>query len=340
MHSAVPIYKSRKTARFIVMSIAAFAIAVLPSCELDLFNGGIAPDEGSLRVSIDRPQQSLRYTLLPNTDMDPDEYVIRGSGPADESFEESTSGESVEIHGLRAGEWDIEVSALNGEGAEIGFGMERTTVESEEMTGVTVVVQALAGTGALSLSVTWPDEEVLEPRLEAALATTDGEQSEIDFDLVEDGQAEYANDEIEAGYYTFSVQLFDGEHEVAGAVEAVRIVRDGLTEGSFVFDDLNVPSGDVDIIISPDLDEPLEVTIEGGESSLAYGESMTVSATVANGDDADIEYSWYLNGSLVGSESSLTLGEELAAGSYRLDVVANTTDGTRSGSATHSFTVE
>jgi hypothetical protein len=51
-----------------------------------------------------------------------------------------------------------------------------------------------------------------------------------------------------------------------------------------------------------------------------------------------VEIFWYVNGQSAGT-GALYTGENLQAGVYRLDAVAFSADGSRSGSATHSFRV-
>ena len=53
----------------------------------------------------------------------------------------------------------------------------------------------------------------------------------------------------------------------------------------------------------------------------------------------NVIYTWYINGESRAIGDSYTLGSDLAVGTYRLDVTAFTADGSRAGSATHTFTV-
>ncbi|MCK5152949.1 MAG: hypothetical protein KAQ93_01200, partial [Spirochaetales bacterium] len=66
----------------------------------------------------------------------------------------------------------------------------------------------------------------------------------------------------------------------------------------------------------------------------------TVQMLVANPGEDVINYQWYLNGGFTGTGETLTFGMDLRSGTYRLDGVAISEDGKRSGSAFHSFTVE
>ncbi len=349
MQCSTPMYKSKRTAdlngsmrrrvasRFAIV-LALLATAAIVAC--DMPHTEAPEDTGSLLVTIESGGSLGALTLLPGTSMEPAEYRIIGNGPSGASFETRTSGGFSEIQDLRLGEWQIEVSAFNADEEEIGYGNGTVEIENGQTAELNVVVRALSGTGSLSLSVVWPADEVENGEIAATLASSDGDSEALAFDTVANGEAAFFSDEIDAGYYTLILQLLEDGHVVAGAVDTVRIVQDGVTEGSFSFEDLNHPTGDIDIIVVPEMDEPLEVAIIGGTETLGYGESMTVSAEVENAGDSALEYTWYLNGAAVGSEASLTVGDDLSPGSYRLDVVVFTEDGQRSGSDSHNFAVE
>ena len=298
----------------------------------------IAANEGSLRISIGTGTPAGR-SLLPDISMDPVEYQISGSGPAGAVFETSTTGEDSYLDSLAIGEWLISVAALNTEGVRIGYGESIVIIEGSKLAAVTINIQPLTGTGTLTLSVTWPDAEVTDPGLTGTLTDSTGVTQSLIFSMGT-GTAEYTNTGIAAGYYTLSLQLTEGEEVIAGLVDTVRIVQDAETIGTYSFTDLNHPTGDVDIIVTVDLDTPLEVTVTGAVDILSYGTNMTVQMLIANPGDDIINYQWYLNGGFAGSGETFTLGMDLRRGTYRLDGVAITADGERSGSAFHNFTVE
>ena len=50
-------------------------------------------------------------------------------------------------------------------------------------------------------------------------------------------------------------------------------------------------------------------------------------------------YTWHINGQSMASGPGYTLESDLSEGAYRLDVTAISTDGSRAGSASHSFQV-
>lgn len=325
---------SKRTAIILLGAIAL----VISGCEIPQIGG--EGDHGTLRLNVGWQDSEVGSLFVPGTSMDPDSYHVSGSGPNGASFEKTTNGGVLEVEHVPEGEWEIEVTAVNSEGQEIGYGVETPEVVRNEVTPVEVVVRPLEGTGSLSLTASWNEADVDNPQIAASLESASGQSSNLEFVYNGNGTASYSSDEVEGGYYTLSVQLLDGDHTLAGAVETVRILHGATTEGHFNFDDLNDPTGSVEIIVVTDLDEPLEVSLSGALAELNYGSTMTVEASVANPGDSTITYVWYVNGQTISAENPVTVGETLSPGNYRLDVVATTDEGQRSGSASHDFTVQ
>ena len=78
--------------------------------------------------------------------------------------------------------------------------------------------------------------------------------------------------------------------------------------------------------------------MDGQLSEILLGESMTVSASTPQ-ESENMFYVWYINGESMETGAIYTVGSGLAAGVYRLDVTAFSTDGKRAGSTTHNFNV-
>jgi hypothetical protein len=233
----------------------------------------------------------------------------------------------------------VTVIGVNPSGTDIASGSSQTDVTADSTASVSVTVQPYEGTGSLDVSVTWPSADVDSPAVDASLIASDGTSQSLSFTVDSTGTASYSSSSVSTGYYTLSVQLTDGGTAVAGAAETTRVAENATTSGSIDFTSVNEPTGDVDVSIDPDLDQPLDVTLSGTTSSIALGGSMTVSASVSNADGQTVSYDWYLNGAFQSTSDSITVGSSLDPGTYRLDVIAFTDDGTRSGSASHTFTV-
>lgn len=322
---------ARTAARTAAALVAAITLTGLAACHLPVHDPG-----GALEVSVG---SIATQSLLPDQDMDVDSYVVSGSGPDGASFERTTSGGVIVVEELTTGNWVIDVVGYNLDAIDVASGSGEIDISAGETSQLTVTVRPYDGAGTLSVSVTWPDADVSEPSVVAELVASDGTSMSLPFAISAAGQATYESADTAAGYYTLSVQLLDGGTAVAGAAEATRVAAGATTSGTIAFNSVNPPTGDTDITIDPDLDEPLEVSLSGGVASLQLGGSMTVTAAVSNAGGETVSFTWYLNGAYLGTGEAVTVGQSLAPGTYRLDAIAYTSDGSRSGSASHGFSV-
>jgi hypothetical protein len=271
--------------------------------------------------------------------MTPVEYHIYGSGPSAGTFESVSNGGSESFFDLAIGNWTVTVTAYNSDDQQIGWGESIAFISASTESETSVLVEPYTGKGSLDLSVSWTAADVTDPSISAVLTDNVGTQTSLPFSL-NSGEATYTDIDVPAGYYTLSIQLLESGNVVSGLVESVRIIQDFQTTGDFNFEDLNNPSGDISISVIVNMYDPLEAAINGAAATLTYGTDMTVSASVANADGETLIYKWFANGELVGSAETLTFGSTLRWGNYRLDLVVTNADGSRSGSATHSFIIE
>lgn len=276
-------------------------------------------------------------SLLPDISMDADYYKITGNGPVNSSFTLDTSLEQNLIEDLAPGDWTISIDALNANGLVIGRGNGTETVNRGETINLNIAVTPLEGSGQLNLRVHWDTADLANPVVSGRLIPFIGSEIIPEFTESVPGSLN-STTTIEAGYYTLILQLLDTDTVVTGAVETVRIAAEQATTGSFDFTDVNGIGGTIDIGIDVELDNPIELSLAGTVDTIVMGSAMTVSAT-APLETETINYSWYINGSSTGSGSVITIGSALNPGIYRLDVIALTADGSRSGSTNHSFTI-
>ena len=92
------------------------------------------------------------------------------------------------------------------------------------------------------------------------------------------------------------------------------------------------------ILITPEMDDPIDVVLTGQEVEILEGDSMTVTASVPT-EVGSVVYRWYVNGITKGTGETIIIENDLPPGVYRLDVTAFTTHGMRAGSVVHNFTV-
>ncbi len=293
---------------------------------------------GSLSVSINNAVNPR--TLAPAIDMTAAAYAVSGTGPNGAAFSQSASGGTLTVDGLAFGAWTVTVDALNAAGTRIGSGQASAIVHTGQTAVLQINVVPLEGNGALDVTVSWAGSQVQTPTIDASLTSSSGTVLPLSFSIT-GSVGRFSSGTIPAGYQTLAVLLKDSSLAVMGAVEVARIVAGQTTTGTYSFANVNQPGGTLVVNITPQMADPIPVSISGVTSSIGAGTPITAAASVSDGT-AGVVYVWYLNGANVGFGPSCNLASPLAAGFYRLDVTAFATDaagGTRAGSATQSFQV-
>ncbi len=304
---------------------------LLASC--DMFPG-LEGDGGDLLISIN---ESVSRTLLPDISMDPRSYRIDGTGPAGQEFSVESADERVLIEELMFGDWTVTVTAINADGTEIGRGAAEVTVRSNETVSTSITVTPLVGSGTLSLEVNWNAPDIQSPEIRADLVPVTGDSRILDFTIVE-GQGLFFADDIETGYHSLILQLFDNGQLVAGLVEVVRIVHAERTEGVIDFYSINPATGGLQVQVELNLQNPLHVNIAAPALEKAVNESIELHSHVSD-YPGNVTYLWYVNGEVQEAGSSYTLDESWEEGFYTVNVTAFTPDGLRAGSAGVDLTV-
>jgi hypothetical protein len=296
-------------------------------------------EEGSLVLDVSSPPGVK--TLLPGTSMVPDSYDFHGAGPEGKTFDASSRTLPTTVKRLAYGYWKIAVNVKNDGANVIGMGEADVNVQTGLSQSVSIASKPVDGYGTLDLTVLWPAADVVSPGLAGTVTPWNGSPIVLAFELdpLAAGKATVKKQYVPTGYHTLSVKLLDGGTAVMGAVETVRIVKDGVTAGTFEFQKVNKPGGSVAIDVTQLTADPLTVSMSGQAAELQVGQTMTVRGAVSGYAGACV-YRWYLNGEQVSTTQAYTVGAGLTAGQYRLDLVAVSSDGTRSGSCSHLFAVE
>ena len=315
-------------ARTILFSLLAMALVILPSCEE-------GASHATLRVNLrkDRSIVPLDYPL------EIDSYRIVGEGPGSESFDIETNKESISLDGLVIGEWTLTAEGRNSNKDVLVTGT--TTHRLSTTNGsCTIVLEDLVGSGTLSIELEWdPDRIVSEPSIELEVTPQYGEKETRTLDLTSmdenAGTASYEGVDYPAGSYVLAARLFDGSVQVAGFVEAVRIVGGETSSGTIVFDldKFPVEPGTLDLLDNTGV--PVSCTISGLEDTVDADIPVTVSISADTDDLGSYMIVWYLDGNQIGEGEEATFTP--SAGTHRLDVVASTSRIGTSGSASMSF---
>jgi len=314
---------------FVLFALALSTLAA-GSCSLDS-----SDDTGAIALTIESP---LALTIVPNFDMAPTSYLVKGTGPGGQTFSVTTKSTSYLQSDVKTGAWTVTVSALNAEGNTIGQGSGSASVPGPGQTApLAVIISPLSGNGSVSVTITWNASNVPSASVTGQLLAPTGSAIPLTISMGSGTATAFAS--VPAGYYTMVLQLLLGGSDVAGAVDVARIIQGQTTSGSYNFTQ-TTGTGSLSVGINTASASSLAVTLSGQTSTLSAGSNMTVSASVS-GYNGNVTYAWYLNGQSVATGPSLTIGSSLTAGlSYRLDVAAFSANESQAGSATCAFTVQ
>ena len=283
----------------VTLSFCALFVLLLAACP----NPVSSSRGGVLTVSVNNNINAR--TLLPPIDMNAASFTVSGTGPGTATFSQTTRGAPVTLDGLAFGAWSVTVSALNSAGTLIGSGQATVTVHTGQTATVNITVVPLTGNGNLDLTVSWT-ASLESASILASLTPAVGPSTPLSFSVT-GSTAGYSSTTIPSGYQTLMVQLLDSGIPVMGAVEVVRIVAGQTTTGSYTFANVNQPGGSVQVNITPEMADPIPVSISGVPATVNVGGSLTATASVSDGT-ANPTYVWYLNGVSVGMGPSYTLG--------------------------------
>jgi len=211
------------------------AVLLLAAACGPLVGTGLSEQGGSLHITA---SEELLGSVQGEEVAEPATFLYSGVGPGGETFSTATGDEDATISGLVAGEWVIEVQGLNSDDEVILIGEELVEIESGSTAEVDVELEPVAGTGSLELQAEWNTDQVIDPSVEIVI-TDSSDQQTSHAPYVEPGMATLSVSELDSGYYRVQVRLYDGDDEVAGAVEAMRIVADLSSEIRIDFDALN-----------------------------------------------------------------------------------------------------
>lgn len=312
--------------------VGVVCLLAMASCQSPL-----AHPTGSLRVTLG---DEVSRTLSPTISMVPVSYELYGVGPSGSTFEVTvTDGATTTLSALAFGSWTVSATAKNASGVAIGVGSGTVVVHSNTMANLAITVTPYAGFGTLSLSLDWPAAQVDVAQIVASLLPSVGMVRPLSFTVdAPSGSASFSATDVPTGYHTLSLQLKDNGALTMGAVEVVRIVEGQTTTGAYHFINLNQATGGIQVNLSPEMADPLTVTIGGGAATKSANQSLALSATVAE-TDVNATFVWYVNGEAVGTGALWTMDDSWALGHYRVDVTAFSADGKRAGSQTHALTV-
>lgn len=317
----------------VLVLASVVALVAITGCQNPINPG----QGGTLTVSMN---DAVSRSILPGISMNPASYDLTGTGPNGASFSQTvSSGSSATMTGLAFGEWTVTATAKNSDGTAIGQGSGTVTVLSNASVSLSITVRPYDGFGTLSLTVSWPAAQVQTAQIQSILTPASGSARDLSFAVNGSaGTASYTASDVATGYHTLILKLLDNGHLAIGAVEVVRIVKDQTTSGTLAFANVNQATGTLEVNLTPEMGDPLEVSISGSAATKPANQSLALSAAVSNYAD-NVTYVWYVNGDAVATGASYSFDNTWAQGYYRIDVTAFSADGKRAGSATSTVQV-
>lgn len=308
------------------------------------------PGTTTMKLVLSTDQESGGRTLLPEDSsvLDVTKYSVSGVGPHGGKFTKNSDVSSVEVEGLATGSWTVIAKGLNRDGTELITGS-ATFELSATSDPMTIVMDTLVGTGNFKLVLDWSLCDVSVPSVAVYLSgsETDSEETTIPATLNKDSMTATVSETLASGSYRIRAVLMDGQQQVAGMVEALRISNGARTSASYTFHmDSEGPSSltyMTDAAGAP-LRGSLAVETENGlfYDGLSYSCSFSF-AEPSEVDARDMVIEWYYDGTLVKSQDldrgGSTYDFTAKIGAHRLDVVVYNKNAGRTGSATYTFNV-
>lgn len=179
-------------------------------------------------------------TLQPDMDAEITSYTISFSNSIGlENFTLDVNSTSVKLTDLYTCNWNIIVEAKNTSGEIIGYGSGNIEIRQNEAVELNIDITPFSGIGIFNLSVEWL-EPILGTMEVTAILINDMEEEQIltVISVPESLQVVSDNNLLESGYYQLVLTVeVDGE-TLIGLTEKVKIVKDKVTNGSFIFNKL------------------------------------------------------------------------------------------------------
>lgn len=330
--------------RFNAFLFVLIVVMLLVSCSEN-------PGTTTMKLVLSTKVEEGSRTLLPtdSTLIDVTKYTVSGVGPNGKTFTRNTDSSSVEIEGLTIGEWTVTAKGLNREGTELVSGSSTFKLTSTP-TPQTIVLDTLVGTGSFSLVLDWSLCDVASPNMDVFLTGPEMDSDEVPLavTLNTDAKTATVTESLSAGSYKVRAILWDGETQVAGLVEAVRISNGMTTSGSHTFH-FNELGPTTLTYFNDATGTPLKGTLSavGNPESYLDGLQYTFQFAFTEQNSIDtngLSLEWYYDGNLEQVVDSLTtsgssFAKVVGHGVHRVDAVVYNKRLGSTGSASFTFTV-
>ncbi|MCP4138446.1 MAG: hypothetical protein GY754_46240 [bacterium] len=270
------------------------------------------------------------------------DYTIEGTGPAGSEFRASAMNGLSTIKNLEPGRWLLSVSGNNGMGKVIARGLGEADVAIGTAAETLIPVKRLTRKGALRLKGDFNISGMTAaPVITGELRQMGKKPKHLGLKIYMDsspGRALYFGKRIKTGYYDLVITVKENKQTVCGAMKTIRIIDGGITSVTMAIKKTEAGSSLVlAVTTNPYRQSPATIIVKGGHSKLALGQSMTLAAHHALGED--VVAAWYLDGVYKHNGFSFITETSLSPGPHRLDVSIFTIDGSKGVSASRSFKI-
>ena len=265
-------------------------------------------------------------TIVPDVTMDVVSYDVSGTNLGKNFNETINADELLVVDDLAVGHWVINAEAKNDVGKIIASGYTGIDIFAGKITNETLTVTPLDGTGTLSLTVDWTDaSQFTNTTTVTGYLTPAGESAaSINFDASGDKAATHTST-LDKGYYLLSAHVQEGT-ETWNYIDTLRIIYNEITSATINVADIYY-TGDININIDDDLENPIDITFSGALSNITPGTIMTVTAACSPLPET---YLWYIDGVLLTDETNpfITIGSTLIEreAPYRLTLIVSYQD--------------
>jgi hypothetical protein len=313
--------------RNIPLVIILTVIIFLTFASCDIQNAFVNDNVGVGSVYIRVNNAISRDLLKPAIDLLIDHYSISGVGPDGRNLSEiDIEGQAKRIDDLFAGRWTFTILGKNSEDYVLGSSVVSVDVIADDVVTSNVNVTLLEGSGILSLDLSWPEGYVINPIVNGVIENSVGVQTTFEMDITNNA-ATYTN-VLEQGYYTLSLQFFDGTDLLWGTTKTVLIMKGQTTAGAEALEvgSLDIITGDLSMVINQSITPDYSVQINGIQriypgTDIELEASITYAPTYST---HEFSYEWYINGSKISTASTnrLNIGQDLPLGEHNLSVIA------------------
>ncbi|MFA6775710.1 MAG: hypothetical protein WCR76_05530 [Sphaerochaetaceae bacterium] len=300
-------------------------------CKNEAGNPNEQSIDAILRIECNRFTEREKNIGPSDSELQIASYHVTGSGPAVSTpLDITTESSPVSLGKIAIGYWNITVEAKNKNGKILTKGVKRQLF-SPHTTSTTLELEALHGEGTLSMSFSWPTDQVsADASLVFTLTGQDGNAVAIvpnEITRKESGSASLEKRLI-AGSYILSVQLFSDTVPVAGSTIAIRIIDGTISSGA-----VTLIVGDMDnafsLSVKNNTSLPVQGTIACAPTIPDADEPFTLTFTPTNLAQAglalqELTYQWYCEGAVINDAKSsiLTVSQPLG-GIHRYDLIVS-----------------